>query len=216
VLIDTSPDLRQQVLRHHISRVDAVLYTHAHADHVLGLDDLRLFNWRQRAAVPVFGSAATLDALRRTFWYVFDPGPVESTRPEIDCREVRTAVELGGREVRAIPILHGSLPILGYRIGSLAYLTDASRIPDASYDLLGELDLLVINALRERPHPTHLTIEQAVREAERIGARRTILTHLAHDVRHAELAPRLPTGVELGYDGLEVELSEQPPEESGR
>jgi len=214
VLIDTSPDLRQQVLRHRIPRVDAVLYTHAHADHVLGLDDLRLFNWRQGAAVPVFGSAATLDALRRTFWYVFDPAPVESTRPAVDCREAQSAFELCGREVRVIPLLHGSLPIQGYRIGPLAYLTDASRIPDPSYELLVGLELLVINALRERPHPTHLTVEQALREAERIGARRTILTHLAHDSSHATLAARLPAGVELGYDGLEIELSEEPTQEN--
>ena len=208
VIIDTSPDLRQQVLRHEIPRIDAVLYTHAHADHVLGLDDLRLFNWRQRGAVPAYGSAPTLAALRRTFWYAFDPEPVESTRPLIDCHVIDGRFELLGRAVLPVPVLHGSLPILGYRIGRLAYLTDVSRIPDESYEHLHDLDLLVINALRERPHPMHLTLEQALSEAARIGARRTILTHVAHDLSHREVAARLPPRVELGYDGLEVEVGE--------
>lgn len=216
VLIDTAPDLREQVLRHAIPRVDAVLYTHAHADHVLGLDDLRLFNWRQRAAVPAYGSAATLEALGKTFWYVFDPRPVESTRPAIECREVDGAFEVLGRVALPVPVLHGSLPILGYRIGGLAYLTDVSRIPEASYALLEGLELLVLNALRERPHPTHLTIDEALHEASRIGAQRTILTHMSHEVRHADVASRLPPGIELGYDGLHVELLEGPPKEADR
>ena len=206
VLIDTAPDLREQVLRHAIARVDAVLYTHAHADHLLGLDDLRLFNWRQRAAVPAYGSPATLEALRRTFWYVFDPRPMENTRPAIDCREVNGPFELAGRLIVPVPVMHGSLPIVGWRIGALAYLTDVSRIPESSYAALEGLEVLVLNALRQRPHPTHLTIDEAVREAGRIGARRTILTHLSHDVAHAAAAARLPTGVELGYDGLEVQV----------
>lgn len=216
VLIDTAPDLRQQVLRHDIRRVDAVLYTHAHADHLLGLDDLRLFNWRQRGAVPAYGSPATLEALRKTFWYVFDPRPVEHTRPVIDCREVHGAFELAGCRVQPVPLLHGALPILGWRIGTLAYLTDVSRIPESSYAALEGLELLVLNALRERPHPTHLTIDEAVREARRIGAPRTILTHLSHEVAHSAVAARLPAGVELGYDGLEVELSLGPSQEVER
>jgi phosphoribosyl 1,2-cyclic phosphate phosphodiesterase len=208
VLVDTSPDLREQVLRYGVSRVDAVLYTHAHADHLLGLDDLRLFNWRQRGAVPAFGSPETLDAVRRTFWYVFDPRPIESTRPLVDCRTVDGPFDVLGRAVQPVPVMHGSLPILGYRIGALAYLTDASRIPEASYALLGGLELLVINALRERPHPMHLTIDEALAEASRIAARRTILTHVAHDLSHREIARRLPPAIELGYDGLEIELPE--------
>lgn len=208
VLIDTSIDLREQALRHRIARIDAVLYTHAHADHVLGLDDLRLYNWRQGGPVPVFGSSQTLAAIGRTFWYVFDAEPAESTRPTIALREIAGPFELLGRTVVPVPLLHGRLEILGYRIGRIAYLTDVSRIPRTSYALLENLDLLVLNALRDRPHPTHLTIDQAVVEAERIGARRTVFTHLSHEARHAEVTARLPRGVELAYDGLTIDLEE--------
>jgi len=216
ILVDTAPDLREQALRHRIDRVDAVLYTHAHADHVLGLDDLRLYNWRQRAPIPVYGSPETLEALGRTFWYVFDGTPVESTKPAIVRREIDGPFELLGRTVTPVPVFHGTLPILGYRIGGLAYLTDVSRIPDSSYELLQDLELLVLNALRERPHPTHLTIDQALCEARRIGARRTILTHLSHEVHHATTSAGLPGGIDLAYDGLRVELAEGPVPERSR
>lgn len=206
VLIDTSTDLRQQALRYEINRIDAVLYTHAHADHVLGLDELRLFNWRQKAPIPAFGSARTLDAVRRTFWYVFDDDPGESTRPALDLVPVDAAFELRGRKIVPIPVDHGRLPILGWRVGRFAYLTDVSRIPASSYPLLEDLDVLVLNALRSRPHPTHFTVAAAVIEAQRIGARRTLLTHMSHELPHAETCTRLPRGVELAYDGLVLEL----------
>jgi phosphoribosyl 1,2-cyclic phosphate phosphodiesterase len=202
VLIDTSTDLRQQALRHRLERIDAVLYTHAHADHILGLDDLRLYNWRQGGPVPAYGSPGTLAALSRTFWYVFAASDDEHTRPMIDARPVREPFPLLGREVVPIPALHGSLEVTGYRIGGFAYLTDVSRIPDSSYPLLTGVDVLVLSALRDRPHPTHLTVEQALEEARRIGARRTLFTHIAHEVQHAARSARLPRGVDLAYDGL--------------
>jgi phosphoribosyl 1,2-cyclic phosphate phosphodiesterase len=208
VLVDTATDLRQQALRHGIRRIDAVLFTHAHADHVLGLDELRLYNWRQRGPIPAYGSARTLEALRKTFWYVFDDQPVESTKPAIETRVVDGPFTLHGRRVVPVPLYHGSMPILGFRIGRLAYLTDVSRIPESSYALLEGLDLLVLNALRDRPHPTHLTIEQALAEARRIGARQTYLTHLSHEVHHAMHSARLPRGVDLSYDGLSLELAD--------
>ena len=206
VLIDTSTDLRQQALRYAIDRIDAVLYTHAHADHVLGLDDLRLFNWRQKAPIPAYGSARTLDAVKRTFWYVFDDDPGESTRPALDLVSVDTAFELRGRTVVPVPIDHGGLPIYGWRVGRFAYLTDVSRIPTSSYPLLDDLDVLVLSALRSRPHPTHLTVAAALAEAQRIGAQRTLFTHMSHELSHAETGSRLPPGVELAYDGLVLEL----------
>ena len=208
ILIDTATDLREQALRYQIRRIDAVLYTHAHADHVLGLDELRLYNWRQRGPIPAYGSSTTLDALRKTFWYVFDDQAVESTKPAIETHVIEGPFTLHGRRIVPVPLFHGSMPILGFRIGRMAYLTDVSRIPEASYSLLGELDLLVLNALRERPHPTHLTIEQAIAEAERIGAQRTLLTHLSHEVGHAAHSARLPLGVDLSYDGLTLEVAE--------
>ena len=208
ILVDTATDLREQALRHRIERIDAVLYTHAHADHVLGLDELRLYNWRQRASIPAYGSPETIEALRKTFWYVFDDQPVESTKPAIETHIIDGPFTLFGRRIVPVPLYHGSMPIFGFRIGRLAYLTDVSRIPEASYAMLGGLDLLVLNALRERPHPTHLTIEQALVEAERIGARRTLLTHLSHEVHHATHSARLPRNVDLSYDGLCLEVTE--------
>ena len=173
---------------------------------MLGLDELRLFNWRQKGAIPAYGSARTLDAVRRTFWYVFDDEPGESTRPAIDLIAVDAAFELLGRTVAPVPIDHGRLPIFGWCVGRFAYLTDVSRIPASSYGLLEDLDVLVLSALRSRPHPTHMTVEAAVAEAQRIGARRTFLTHMSHEVSHAETGTRLPHGVELAYDGLVLEL----------
>ena len=206
VLIDTATDFREQALRYAVERVDAVLYTHGHADHILGLDDLRLYNWRQKKPVPVYGSQRTLDALARTFWYVFEPGPSESTRPEIELCPVDDAFELLGRTVQPVPLLHGRLPILGFRIGRFAYLTDVSEIPETSYELLRELEVLVLNGLRPRPHPAHLNIEQAVDCARRIGAGRTLLTHVNHEVRYGPVSAGLPSGVELAYDGLSIEV----------
>jgi phosphoribosyl 1,2-cyclic phosphate phosphodiesterase len=210
VLVDTATDFRAQALRHEIERVDAVLYTHAHADHVLGLDDLRLYNWRQRSPVPVYGSPDTLQALSQTFWYVLDPGPSENTRPQIRLCPIDGVFRLLEREVVPVPLMHGRLPILGYRVGGLAYLTDVSTIPESSYELLDDLDVLVLNALRARPHPTHLDVKGACKCAERIAARRTYLTHLSHEVHHATVSTELPPGIELAYDGLAVEIGSSP------
>jgi phosphoribosyl 1,2-cyclic phosphate phosphodiesterase len=208
VLLDTSTDLRAQALAHGIARVDAVLYTHAHADHVLGLDELRTFNWRQRAAVPVYGSPETLGDLSRTFWYVFEDVQVGGGKPAVLRRPVSAPFELLGRRVIPVPVMHGQLPILGYRIGGLAYLTDASLIPQSSYPLLRGLDVLVLAAPRERPHPTHMHLARAIEEARAIDARRTLLTHVSHDLPHARVSARLPAGVELAYDGLVLELDD--------
>ncbi len=208
VLIDTSTDLREQALRFKIERIDAVLYTHSHADHILGLDDLRLYNWRQGGAVPAYGNAATLGALSRTFWYVFSDESAEHTRPLIDRREVTGPFELANRTVRPIPIRHGTLEILAYRIGAFAYVTDANRIPESSYSLLSGLDVLVLNALRERPHPTHFCLSESLAEAKRIGARQTYFSHISHEIGHSGISSTLPEGVALAWDGLVLELDE--------
>jgi phosphoribosyl 1,2-cyclic phosphate phosphodiesterase len=205
VLVDTSTDLRQQALRHGLMSLDAVLYTHAHADHIFGLDDLRMFNWRRVGALPVYGSATTLDALRRTFWYVFEDVEAGGGKPLLDLHEIRAPLTLHGRSVIPVPLQHGRLPILGYRIGGFAYLTDVSAIPEPSYALLTDLDVLVLSALRHRPHPTHLHLARALEETARIGAARTLFTHIAHEVEHAAVAATLPPGVELAYDGLSIE-----------
>lgn len=206
VVVDTSPDFREQSLRFGIDRVDAVLYTHPHADHVFGLDDLRPFNFRQKAAIPCYGSAPTLARLRQIFAYVFEAGEEGGGKPRLELVEVEAPFELLGETVVPIPVAHGSMPVLGWRIGPFAVVTDVHFIPDASFALLAGVECLVLSALRYRAHPTHFNIDQAVAVAARIGARRTVLTHLAHDVEHGELLSALPRGVDLGFDGLVLEL----------
>jgi phosphoribosyl 1,2-cyclic phosphate phosphodiesterase len=207
VLIDTSTDLRQQALREGLMDLDAVLFTHAHADHIFGLDDLRMFNWRRGGAIPVYGSPVTLAAIRRTFWYVFEDVEAGGGKPLLTLHEIGAPFTLAGRNVIPVPLHHGTLPILGYRIGAFAYLTDVSAIPESSYPLLAGLDVLVLSALRHRPHPTHLTLARALEEAARIGAARTYFTHVAHELSHAAVSATLPPGIELAYDGLRLETA---------
>lgn len=207
VVVDTSPDFREQSLRFGIERVDAVLYTHPHADHVFGLDDLRPFNFRQKATIPCYGSAATLERLRQIFAYVFEPGEEGGGKPRIDLVEVDAPFELLGETVVPVPVAHGSMPVLGFRIGPFAVVTDVHFIPEESFARLKGVEVLVLSALRYRPHPTHFNIDQAIAAAARVGARRTLFTHVAHDVEHAALERALPAGVEIGHDGLVVEIA---------
>jgi phosphoribosyl 1,2-cyclic phosphate phosphodiesterase len=206
LLVDAGPDLRAQALAHGLRRVDAIFFTHAHADHIVGLDDVRRFNAMQKQVIPCFGDAATVRDIARMFSYVFDaPTPKGGGIPQLELFTVGGSFCLGGLEIEPVPLLHGPKPILGLRSGGLAYLTDCSRIPDASWPLLERLDVLVLDALRDRPHPTHFSLQEAVEAARRIGARRTYFTHMAHDLRHEPTCARLPRGMELAYDGLIVD-----------
>lgn len=206
ILVDAPTDLREQLLRFGLERLDAVLFTHPHADHIFGLDDLRIFNFRQQAPIPCFGSASTLSAIRRTFAYAFEDGQEGGGRPKLELNPIDGAAEICGLRVVPIPVWHGEMPVLGYRLGAFAYVTDVSRIPDSSAALLTDLDVLILGALRYRPHPTHFSIPEALEVVERLQPRRTVLTHLAHDVDHGDPAVPLPAGVEFGFDGLVVEL----------
>jgi phosphoribosyl 1,2-cyclic phosphate phosphodiesterase len=207
ILVDAGPDLRTQALRHQITRIDAILFTHGHADHILGMDDVRSFNALMNAPMPCFGDAATLEDIRRMFGYVFDPAtPKGGGLPRLDLREIQGPFRVGDVDAVPVPLFHGKRPILGYRFGAMAYLTDCSHIPDASWPLLEGLDLLVLNALRVRPHPTHFSLDQAVAAATRIGAPRTFFTHMCHDLRHAPTDAALPSGMALAYDGLVLQL----------
>ncbi len=209
-LVDTPPELRRQVIRAHLTRLDAILYTHSHADHLFGLDDVRRFNDLQGDELPVFGSAATLEDVRRAYRYVFVPTQEGGGKPRLGLRPIRgDALEWRGVRVEAIPVFHGELEILGYRFGPFAYVTDVSRIPERSVERLEGLDTLILGALRWEPHPTHFTIEQALEAIHRLRPRRAFLTHLAHTVAHAETEHRLPPGVRLGYDGLVLTLPER-------
>jgi phosphoribosyl 1,2-cyclic phosphate phosphodiesterase len=207
LLIDAGPDLRAQALAHGITHVDAILFTHGHADHILGLDDVRRFNTLMGKPMPLFGDRKTLAEIRRTFAYVFDARtPKGGGLPQLDLREVDGAFAVGSEEIVPVPIWHGERPILGFRVRRFAYLTDCSGIPDASWALLRGLDVAVIGALRERPHPTHFSLEQALEAARGIGARQTYFTHMCHDLPHAATCERLPADVTLAYDGLTVQV----------
>ena len=206
-LVDTAPELRLQCLANDVRRVDAILYTHQHADHVTGLDDLRRFNALQRQALTCYCNAHTARVLHRMFPYAFehDPG-YPSAKPELRLCEVSGAFGLAGMTITPVPLLHGKLPIFGYRFGRFAYCTDCSHIPEESLALLGGLDVLVLDALRLRPHPPHFNLGQAVEAARRIGARRTFFTHIAHELGHAAINAELPEGMSLAFDGQVIEI----------
>ena len=207
VLVDASPDLRAQALAFGLTRVDKILLTHEHADHVLGLDDVRIYNFRQRRAIPCLGTARTLARVRRMFSYVFDPAtPRGGGLPQLTLSMIAGPFSIGGCTVVPVPLLHGSLPVLGFRIGAFAYLTDCNAIPEASWRLLRGLDVVVLDALRRKPHATHFTLDQAVDAARRIGASRTYFTHMAHDLPHAATCAGLPEGMTLAHDGLCLEV----------
>jgi phosphoribosyl 1,2-cyclic phosphate phosphodiesterase len=204
VLIDASIDLRQQMLREEIDSLGAVLLTHSHADHVFGLDDIRMFNFIQRAPVPVYCSDRTVTDINRTFWYIFEPVP------QITLHAVESPFDLFGARVIPLPVIHGNIPILGYRIGGFAYVTDASAIPDETLPLMTDLDVLVVNALRREPHPTHFNLEGALDAIRRIGPRRAFLTHISHGLDHEALSRELPDSIHPAHDGLTITLPDAP------
>ncbi|MEM7245241.1 MAG: MBL fold metallo-hydrolase [Acidobacteriota bacterium] len=206
VLIDASLDCRQQLLRVGLQRLDGVLLTHPHADHVLGLDDLRIFNFRQRQSIPVHGNAITLEQVKRTFWYVFETTQYEEGKPKLELTQVDSDFEVAGKTVTPIPIIHGSLDILGYRLGKFAYVTDALIVPDESRDLLRGLDVLVINALRDKPHPTHQTFPQALSVIEDLQPKQAYITHVGHWLSAAEIDERSPDHVASAWDGQVIEI----------
>ncbi len=210
VVIDTTPDFRYQAMRAGLERLDAILFTHAHADHILGFDDIRPFNLRQKSALPVYASPDTMARLKQTFSYVFEESPAISTIPRVTLHPIHGAFDVIGIHVVPIPARHGELEVLGFRFGSAAYLTDFSVLPESSKPLLAGLDDLIIDALRDEPHPMHQTVEQALELIRELKPRRAWFTHIAHELPHAETNARLVnagyTHVSLAYDGLQLEV----------
>ncbi len=210
VVIDTGPDFRQQALNAGIRQVDAVFYTHAHADHILGMDDLRPLSFAASLpgdTIPLYADESTAEVLRRIFDYTFSPQSTYPNRARVTLHPLSGRTALHGVEFVRVPLLHGDLEISGFRFGSAAYLTDVSTIPEASFELLRNLDVLVLSSLRHAPHPSHATLQQAVGWAERIGARQTWLTHIAHDLGHEETNRMLPENIRLAYDGLSLPVT---------
>ena len=203
ILVDTSTDLRMQALANDVRRVDAILFTHSHADHIFGLDDVRRYNQMQQTAIPCFADEETLGNLKRMFSYVFNPptqkgGGVQ----QLTIFKVAGPFSLGGVEIVPVPLFHGRLPVLGFRIGSFAYLTDCNRIPDSSWPLLDGVRTVILDALRHRPHSTHFSVGEAIEVVGRLRADTAYFTHICHDLGHADTNAQLPAGVQLAYDGL--------------
>ena len=207
ILIDASTDLRQQALHHNINRLDAVLLTHHHADHIFGLDDLRVYNYHQNESIPVYTPKKSLAEVKKVYSYAFTSQPPKGGFLRMELIPVWSeSFEIKGINIVPVPVNHGEIKILGYRIGNLAYLTDVSAIPEKSLKLLRELGILILSALRYKPHPKHLNVDQAVETAKRIGAERTYFTHISHWVEHTEMEKVLPEGMKPAYDGLITEF----------
>ncbi len=210
VVIDTGPDFRMQALRSDLKRVDAVFYTHGHADHVLGMDDLRPLSYaasRESGPIPLYAAPQTVAILEKIFDYTLSPEATYINRARVRLAPLADRNPVHGVDFVRIPVEHGKEAIDGFRFGSAAYMTDVSAIPDASFRLLEDLEVLVLSALRHAPHPSHATVEQALQWAQRIGARQTWFTHIAHDLGHEETNARLPANAQLAYDGLSVPVT---------
>ncbi len=210
VLIDTTPDFRQQALRAKIDRLDAILFTHSHADHIMGLDDVRPFNFRQREMIPIFAAEETLNAIKTSFRYVFaDSNGLQTAIPKLKPTVLTgEPFDIFGLRFAPIPVTHGKATIYGFRFGDAAYLTDHSDIPESSLDLLRGLDVLFLDALRYKPHPTHSTVQRSLEYVEMLKPRRAYFTHICHDLHHRPAEGQLPANVRLAYDGLDISVGD--------
>jgi phosphoribosyl 1,2-cyclic phosphate phosphodiesterase len=206
VVIDTTPDFRQQALRARMRRLDAVVFTHDHADHILGLDDVRVFYFRQHVPIPIYANSRTMESIRRVYKYIFDQSYAYGGIAKLDPQLIDGPFDLWGERLTPVPVFHGDLPVLGFRFGHAAYVTDFSAIPETTLPLLEDLDVLILDALRHQPHPTHSSVEQSLGLVERVRPRRAFFTHIAHELGHEETNASLPPHVRLAYDGLVLEL----------
>ncbi|MFW6409878.1 MAG: MBL fold metallo-hydrolase [Halanaerobiales bacterium] len=208
ILIDTPPELRQQLLRYNILEVNHILLTHAHADHIMGFDDIRILNHLQDGPIPVYGNKETTKAIKRIFPYIFEKMNEGGGIPKINLTTLKNSVLLDGVKFTVLPVKHGSQNVLGFRCGKFAYITDCSFIPESTYKLLEGTELLILGALRHKEHSTHMNIREARRAATRIGARKVYFTHLAHDLEYYRDNKNLPDHINLAYDGLKLQVKE--------
>jgi phosphoribosyl 1,2-cyclic phosphate phosphodiesterase len=206
VLIDTTPDFREQAIREHITQIDAVLYTHTHADHILGIDDLRPLSYHRASKIPLYARPEAAEFIRNMFRYIFDADYKFGGLAQLELKPVSGPFPLFGVTIEPIPVIHGETEIFGYRLGSAAYLTDFSRIPGPSLSQLQGLDVLFLDGLRHTPHPTHSTVENSIRIADELKAKRVFFTHICHDLPHAATNATLPPHVRLSYDGMKLEF----------
>ncbi|MDA7979784.1 MAG: MBL fold metallo-hydrolase [Pirellulales bacterium] len=211
LLIDTPTDLRSQLLREGIGVIHAVAYTHSHADHIFGLDDVRAFPFYLGHDLPIYCEESVKSRIHKSFDYAFDPQTANWPRGALPKLEIRTIDETPftvlGAEITPIRLHHGRMLVLGFRVGNIAYCTDTNRIPDQSWPLLEDLDVLILDCLRDKPHPTHFTLTEAIETAERVNAKQTLFTHIAHELEHEETNAALPKGMEMAYDGLKIPLT---------
>ncbi|MDZ7672605.1 MAG: MBL fold metallo-hydrolase [Halanaerobiales bacterium] len=206
ILIDTTPELRLQLLRNDITDINLVLFTHSHADHIMGFDDLRAINRINKKDIPCYGNKDTLDDIKKKFEYIFKDHKHKFAIPGVNLKEIENKINFDDLEIIPIPIKHNNDSILGYRINDAAYLTDCSFIPESSYKLLEGIEVLIIDALRYKKHPKHFNIEQAINAARNIGVKQAYLTHISHEIEHNEADQKLPEGINLAYDGLKIKL----------
>jgi phosphoribosyl 1,2-cyclic phosphate phosphodiesterase len=208
ILIDTSTDFRQQMLLHNIKKIDAVFYTHQHFDHIGGFDDIRAFNYSTRRPIQIYGLEKTMNSIKRTFFYAFgDLEQLGGGVPMVDVHLISDEpVKIGDIEIIPIPLLHGNMEILGFRIDDFAYCTDTNHIPDKSMNLLQNLDVLVLGALRYNRHETHFTIDEAIQTSKQLNPKATYFTHMAHQIMHDECEEYLPENIHLAYDGLVLNI----------
>jgi phosphoribosyl 1,2-cyclic phosphate phosphodiesterase len=206
VLIDTTPDFREQAIREHIRQIDAVVYTHSHADHILGIDDLRPLSYHRDGRIPLYARPDAAEFIRNMFRYIFDADYKFGGLARLELKPIEGVFQLFGARFEPIPVVHGDTEIYGYRFGSAAYLTDFSEIPESSMPLLQGLDVLFLDGLRYKPHPTHSTVENSIRIADLLKAKRVFFTHICHDLPHEETNAALPPHVRLSYDGMKLEF----------
>lgn len=210
ILIDTPPELRLQLLRSNVTRVDAVLFTHAHADHIMGFDDIRALNRLQEEVISCYGNKDTINSIHQAFNYIFNYVQKGGGIPRVELHKIAPLKPffISGQSILPLPAKHGKLDVLGYKIGALAYITDCSFIPGSTTEVLQEIKVLIIDALRFKKHPTHMNIEQALKFIEKVGVKRAYLTHISHEIEHDKVSKILPDGVKLSYDDLKIEINE--------